>query len=499
MSHVRVTAKVVTDDTGIKVEIPVILVEQEGQCVALEPLVNYLMANSQAKSLSWMNKVCQAVGMLLDYMATNHAHFDKPQDLFDTFAQRIYTGTTGADGRDPSGLYWLPKRTQTAKQLLNTLSEFSDWMHAKYGATPLNPWREATAYEQHLNWAAFINKTQRSFLGHLDSYAEATEAAKHARNIRQRRTPTGDHGETKAFPDDRFMDLLFVGFTVPGKQDSPDIVERYDWRGICITILMHWGGLRVSEPFHLWVYDVMTNPLAPDEATVRVYHPIDGAAPKDFRGANGRFLPNREAYLKARHPGYRPRHTETGNRKAGWKNPKLDDTVQNFMHVHWLPTGIGGRLFLQAWKLYMYQRMRAKIGADSHPFLFVSFRGAQHGEPYTIDAYRDAHARAVRRIGLVPGKMNGTTHHGHRHAHGQRMRRGEAGSIVTQKALHHRSIESQAVYTEPSIAEVTCALEAATNALASGQSLPMAPDLDAFILAERKEQKHHLTRKGKQS
>jgi hypothetical protein len=496
MTHVRVPASVITDETGIKAKIPAILVEEGGRPIALEPLVDYLIANYQARSLAWMNKLCQAVEMLLDYMAANHAHFDKPEDLFEMFTQRVYAGTIGEDGRDPSNLYWLPKRTKTGKQLLTMLSEFSDWMHKRYGAMPLNPWREATAFEQRLNWAAFINKSRRSFLGHLDGYEGATDAAKQARNTRQRRVPTGDNGETKAFPDDRFVELLFVGFTVPGKQDSPDIVERYDWRGICITILMHWGGLRISEPFHLWVSDVTNDPLKPDEACVRVYHPIDGAAPKDFRGPDGRYLPNREAYLRARYPGYRPRNKETGNRKAGWKNSKLDDTTQNFMHVHWLPAGIGGRLFMQAWKLYMYQRMRARIGADHHPFLFVSFRGPQHGEPYTIDAYRDAHARAVRRIGLTPAKMNGTTEHGHRHAYGQRARRGGVDDIVTQKGMHHKSIESQAVYTEPSILEVTHALEKANEALSAGQSLPMVLDLEPFVLATRNEQSRHLTKKS---
>jgi hypothetical protein len=497
MTHVRVQARIVTDDTGIRARIPAILVEEGGRCFALEQLVDYMITHYEAKSLAWMNKLCQVVEMLLDYTATNHVYFEKPEDLFETFTQRVYTGTIGQDGRDPSSLYWFPRRTKTARQLLTMLSEFSDWMHKKYGAVPLNPWRDATVSEQRLNWAAFINKTHRSFLGHLDSYVDAAEAAKKARNARQRRIPEGDSGGTKAFPDDRFMELLFVGFTVPGKQDSPDIVERYDWRGICITILMHWGGLRVSEPFHLWVGDVTNDPVKPDEACVRVYHPIDGAAPNDFRGPDGRRLPNRQAYLQARYPGYYPRHKETGNRKAGWKNSRLDDTAQNFMHVHWLPTGIGGRLFMQAWKLYMYQRMRARIGGDQHPFLFVSFRGAQRGQPYTIDAYRGAHSRAVRRIGLTPAKMNGTTEHGHRHAYGQRARRGAVGDIVTQRGMHHKSIDSQAVYTEPSIQEVTAALERANDVLASGKPLLLVPDLEPFLLAARKERSRHLTKKSR--
>lgn len=496
MRHVCVKAQVVQDDTGIRAGIPVMLVEQDGHLRALDPLVDYLLAHTQTRSLSWMRKLCQAVGLLLDYLAVHHAHFARPVDLFDTFAQRVYSGSIGEDGRDPSGLYWLPKHSANARQLLASLSEFSDWLHKTYGTQPLNPWRDASRAEERLNWAAFVNKSERSFLGHLDSYADAAEAAKLARNTRQRRTPVGEHGGTKAFPEDRFEALLFEGFTVPGKQDSPDLVERYDWRGICLTLLMNGGGLRDCEPFHLWVHDVMVDPQVPTLALVRVYHPIDGAAPKDFKGADGRYLANREAYLAARYPAYRPRHKSTGNYHAGWKNPKLSDDKQHYLHVHWFPCDLG-RLFLQAWKLYMYQRLRAHIGTDRHPFLFVSFRGEQRGEPYTIDAFRDAHARAMRRIGLVPAKLNGTTEHAHRHAYGQRVAHANLGERVIQSGLHHRSPESQAVYTEPSITRVTRLLAAANEALAAGQALPMQSELERFLHAERRDLKRHLHKKGK--
>lgn len=488
MSHVRAKAKVINDNTGASVTMPVILVDEGGGKVGtLQPLVDYFLAH-QTKSASWMDKVCQAVGMLLDYIDANQGNFDTAEALFASFAQKVYSGTVGENGTDPSGLYWLGKRTDNANALLSALSQLSDWMHREFGVKQLNPWRMATTYEQRINWAAFVHKSSHSFLGHLDDYAGASEAAKQARSVLQRRTPMGDKGETKAFPDDRFMELLFVGFAVPGKQNSPDIVERYNWRDICITILMHWGGLRVSEAFHLWVHDVMPNPEKPDEAIVRVYHPIEGAAPKDKRAPDGRFYPNRETYLKANYPSYLPRHKAEGNQRTGWKNPRLS-SQQNYRFVHWLPAGYGGRLFMQAWKLYTYQLMRAQIGANKHPFLFVSFRGEQRGEPYTIDAYRDAHARAVRRIGMEPAKFNGTTHHGHRHAYGQRTRRGGVDPLVTQRGLAHKSIESQEVYTAPSIEDVTRTLEEATGAMELGQQLPMSLDLESVIYAERKERK----------
>jgi hypothetical protein len=239
MNYARVTAAVVNDNTGVTITIPVLLIEQEGRCTVLGPLVDYFVAHFEVRSLTWMIKLCQIVTMLLDYMDANHSCFEKPVQLFAAFTQRVFSGTIGDDGRDPSGLFWLPKRTVNAKQLLLELSGFSDWMHQEFGTAQLNPWRDATSYEERLRWAAFINKSQRSFLGHLDSPAAATEAARQARSILLRHTPAGNYGEIKAFSDDRFMDLLFVGFMRPGKENSRDIVERYDWRGICITILMH--------------------------------------------------------------------------------------------------------------------------------------------------------------------------------------------------------------------------------------------------------------------
>ncbi len=66
MSHVRVKAKVITDHTGASINVPLILVEQAGRVEPLQPLVDYFLATYHARSNAWRDKVCQAVGMLLD-------------------------------------------------------------------------------------------------------------------------------------------------------------------------------------------------------------------------------------------------------------------------------------------------------------------------------------------------------------------------------------------------------------------------------------------------
>ena len=102
-----------------------------------------------------------------------------------------------------------------------------------------------------------------------------------------------------------------------------------------------------------------------------------------------------------------------------------------------------------------------------HPFLFVSHKAGIAGDPYTVDAFRQYHAKAVRRIGLVARKDLGTTPHGHRHAFAQLLNDNKVGEDVIQSALHHKSVESQNVYKEPTAEKMNVVLRAANEKMAS--------------------------------
>src|SRR5262245_21360077 len=149
MQHTTVRGKVHRDNTGVVTEIPVIVTEHG----VLQPLVDYFLIHAQVRSSAWMLKVAQAVGLLIDYMAANHDCFDDPKDLFETFTERLYTGTVGGHGTDPSGLYWQGRNEPVVRVLVQCLSGFSDWMADRHGSKPLNPWREATRSEEMLAWA----------------------------------------------------------------------------------------------------------------------------------------------------------------------------------------------------------------------------------------------------------------------------------------------------------------------------------------------------------
>ena len=147
MAVVKIKTKVVSDNTGIECELPTLLTEQ-GE---LLPLLDFLLAHRHNRSESWMNRTVHSAYLLLQYLDANVNCYKDPQSLFSLFTQRIYSGTIGEDGLDPSGLYWLPASTKAGNGLVTALSKFTDWLEDNRGATNLNPLRLADSYEQRLN------------------------------------------------------------------------------------------------------------------------------------------------------------------------------------------------------------------------------------------------------------------------------------------------------------------------------------------------------------
>lgn len=468
MTHTVVRAKVHLDNTGAVSEIPVILTDSG----PLMPLVEYLLTRAHNKSQSYKSKLVQAVGLLLDYTQANQQYFETPEELFQTFVQRLTSGTAGLDGHDPSGLYWLGRSQAVASQIVQMLSSFSDWMVETLGTKPLNPWRDATSSEELLSWAAWHHRHNRAFLAHSMSRDAAALANSRARSALLNKSPVIDRSGVKSFPDTRFNELIFKGFIVPGRKKSTRIEDRLNLRDILITMLMHFGGLRMSEPFHLFIHDVLPDPLGGNQAFVRVYHPEQGAAPLDWMDASGSPIRcTRQAYLRGKYAMLpRTEYTNTSQLHAGWKGNLLDHK-DRYMVVNWFPTW-AGELFWKIWYLYLPQRALMDC---HHPFAFVTAKG----HPYSIDTFEQQHRRAVERIGLTVSKALGTTPHGHRHAYGQRLSDAKVGPLFIKKALHHKSLESQGVYTEPDQGKISRLLAEATSRLDAGTATAR-PDLLSY-------------------
>lgn len=374
-----------------------------------------------------------SVQLLLEFAAVHHNSFSKPSILFKEFAESLFSGTIN-EFTDPSNLWWSPRRPEDASRIINHLTNFSDWLgriREDEGAQ-LNPWRKATYHEERMNWAAYSHRRDNAFLSHLWGQNRRQQESRTVRSITlpiERLTPA------KTFQDSKFKDLLQTGFF----KSSLNHYDCAQLRNVLITILMHYGGLRLSEALSLWVQDVT---FENGETVVRIYHPEHGTT------EDGRL---RSAYLMERY-GLQPRNSlvkSTDPLFLGWKNCLITDPERNCFEVIFYPQ-IMGKYFSKLWLDYqLLQRTAPKEGHD-HPYAFTN----KYGQPYSHRMFRKAHKKAILRIGLEYGKLQGTTPHGHRHAYGQRLAQDGASALLIKISMHHKSIESAAIYTQPTAKQV---------------------------------------------
>jgi integrase len=417
----------------------VILVDADG--LPFQPWQSY--AEEHRLGIGSQRSYSRSLGLFLDFLTVNSDVFlpkEERHRLFQAFADALVWGTV-REGADPSGLWWLPRSAVAAKRAVTEVTAFTDWLANSATANPVNPIRTATLAERLLFWRAWQRASSASLLRHIKSASRAQAQSHTARVVDSRRRTPVTTGEVKAFPEEAFTDLLKTGFR------RSRLVRWTAMRDQMIALLLHGGGLRVSEALHLWVMDVFEAPRDREEALVKVFHPSEGlVAYRDPKTGRTRQV-HRAEYLRQVYD-RKPLTDLPGRKAVGWKDPLLTEPQARAMQVFWRSPDYG-RLFMQLYRVYVQSRPRITI----HPYLFVTNGGA----PMTVRAYEKVHGAAVRRIGLEPGKLLGTTPHGHRHAYGLWMRHAQIDPKIRQLALHHRSVTSQLVYTQANTIEVIAA------------------------------------------
>jgi integrase len=456
---VTVKSRVYTDATGAYAELPALLTPAG----VLEPLLDYCIYRSHDRSLSWMSKVSRSVRMFLEYLQCNPAERDSYR-LFQNFAQRLYTGTFDREtGLDPSGLCWAPLSPTDASGIIINLTDFFDWLgEMRPEAARMNPRYAGGAYDRQTDEVAYQYRRNKAFLGH--TWAENASPADTGHRVRGQQKPKVDRGEPPAFPEERFEEFLVEGFRAAGRQD---------YRGMLITLLLHGAGFRESEPFHLYFQDVCLDAARPSQASVHIHHPSHGAAPPDWRDAQGRPRKGNRAEYLTQQFGLVPRTKLMDRRHAGWKGGMHDGAY--YKQAYWfLPEY--GEWFLHCWHRYLE---RAALNDRNHPFALINLSREPVGAMYTLTQYNKAHAAACERIGLTVGKALGTTPHGHRHAYARRLSNVGIDQALIRRFMHHASLDSQAVYTQANTREALAALEAAAQRLRTIHGgMPSASDTE---------------------
>jgi site-specific recombinase XerD len=258
--------------------------------------------------------------------------------------------------------------------------------------------------------------------------------------------PINRQTPAKAFPEEKFGVLLEEGF----RRRTRDTRGSIDLRNCLITYLMHFGGLRLSEALSLWSEDVS---IEGGEVIVRVFHPKYGRADDGTK---------RSDILQQRY-GLKPRITlvkATDPLFLGWKNCLLTDPYRRCFEVYFYPHS-AGLVFATLWRDYHLKQRVKPIGGENHPYAITN----KYGQPYSHRMFRKAHKLAIERIGLEYSKLQGTTPHGHRHAYGHRLADDGADPLLIKNAMHHASITSSQIYTEPSAMQIRQSLRNAERRL----------------------------------
>lgn len=452
---------------------------RDGTVSTVTSVINY-QREHYSRSTTWQDTTVRGLGLLWDFSIVMGASIcdrakregRNPQRLlYREFALALRVGTIRT-GIDPSGLYWPPTTLARAKALLSEIEEFANWYYDEYSEQRENKIAqdvpdEPLTFADYLMWGRIRHV---SLLSHL---RKNPARVKHERIVDLGPSPTGAGAEpVKFFPPTHAEHLLWQGYARPRCDDPANPFLKYNVRDQLILLLDGWGGLRHSEPLHLWVQDVVEEPGKPGHALVVLNHPSEAVI--EYPYLLGKLKrASRETALMDLY-GLEPRHSvKRSAYHVGWKGMDLNDDHQAF--VYWLDD-TAATLF---WTLYlgyiqyirtpiMSQRLRR--GGYNHPFLFVSEvdprandTDGMIGDPYSSKAHGRNQKAAVERIGLPYGKSFGTTTQGMRHLYGQTLMNLGVPAQVIKKGLHHRHFLSQVPYTVPSREESNAQLSAARS------------------------------------
>ncbi len=415
------------------------------------------------RSVSWREKAAADIGMFYEFYRASGGSTEEEthaNNLIANFLNAAVNGTIKADRSDPLELYWTAMSNQRASVLRKNLRFFLGFLDDFLPGNSLSATRFA---KSSVSAFALERKKALGLLYHLKNRGQQSTSSG------WQPTASSQIRTVKKFPREHLARLVLEGckLTRPRHGLGSRLANEYNITMVLALSLLIGGGIRRSELFHIWVDDVQ--PAAGPAGKVYLYHPEEGVVSGDIR---------RKGHLLTEY-GRVPRNKLPKGHKehAGWKDLLADDTSLSRSEVYWCDP-FWRDLFFRAFIEY-----RDGIRPDDrrHPYLFVSLADVTLGEPWTIGAFNQSFTVALARIGLQPDRNKGLNPHGIRHAYGQYLRNLELHPQFIQRAMHHVSPLSQAVYTAPEPYEVNDALEAVRRGVDSQKWSPIQPN-DAFDL-----------------
>jgi|AntDeeMinimDraft_8_1070380.scaffolds.fasta_scaffold00452_1 hypothetical protein len=453
--------------SGGNITIPVVYLKNGDKVTRVQVLIEYFLDNS-GRSQQWMRYRARAFGYFFDYCCslnsiTTHLNSHNiHRKILRGFLLSLLNGTINhEDASDPLKLYWTPTSFDIVKRLSKALNDIVDYsLESGLINENLISRKSSTIPQSEPTSIKFLyvaNKIKKhSFLSHLVNAEHLAKRLNRKAKLHPHfLKPPPNKGQLapKRFPEELVAPLFNYGFIKD--ENAINLEDREDITAKMICLLLFFGGLRETEPLHIWINDIA--PVDGYGFKVIQRHPSDALT--YIAGENI----TRNEYL--RKIGRLPRNLEySKSRKAGWKNLALDDNNQAL--VYFIHEG-AEELFVQMYNYYIneYRPKRMEVLTKNnkiqHPFLFVSSgvdrnSGKSYiGEPYSASALRDAFDSALNRVekklGIcIPrGRHNNTHPHSARHFYIGKLKDAGVEPKIIQLSVKHGSIESQNAYDLP--------------------------------------------------
>ena len=325
---------------------------------------------------------------------------DRLYELVCDFADLRFRGSCSPDGTDSLGLFWPRIDISLVADEIRAINRYSDFVAHYLSLPPLNP------EEQEVVKSAQYYRSARE--------QGRSDAMVHLRGIRRRKRPR------------RFETRLAVSRSGANpKNNRPKYISPHELvilveegcrnaRDKMLVLLMGYGGLRISEPLHLFLNDATERFRDSRAAKIRLEHPSNGFARWSSRG--NRREGRRSEFLSEMF-GRLPRNElGRGNPQfAGWKGMLLPDANPDNRYLFWLDEAVVGRYFRELLEEYLEDhRVLLHSGKLKHPYLFFNIRKQRssgvYGAPLTLANAHEAFESAAKRA-RVKCSPHGCRHH----------------------------------------------------------------------------------------
>jgi integrase len=350
--------------------------------------------------------------------------------LVQEYAEARFRGTWIA-GEDPTGLYWRRVRISTVSEEIRALDRYSRFVAKLHDSPVFNPDEHAL-----VKVARFYRSARE---------AGRSDALVHLRGVRRRRSKAAPTINRRMTESDKAA--------MRAKHLSPaEMIETVEHgarspRDKMLLLLLGYAGLRISEPLHLYVNDVVELFRETGASKIRLEHPENGSCVSSTTEDRSGFLARVYKRLPRSQLG-------RGHREfAGWKGMVLTEADSANRYAFWLEESITGRYFRRCLEAYFDDhKSLLRTGRLRHPYLFFNTtrNGAlNYGQPLSLSCAHDLVDRAFRRVGIRAGSHACRHHYGFYAADVLQI-----PQETLMRMMHHSSIVSTDTYYHVSAASV---------------------------------------------